>query len=65
MMAAGAFVYVNSTLLTFFIGVNLHFNAFGFHFNEIITEASQNPKRKCSNLQSLFSAIDFHNDVKR
>lgn len=65
MMAAGAFVYVNSTLLTFFIGVNLHFNAFSFHFNEIIAEARQDPKRKSSNLQSLSRAIDFHNDVKR
>lgn len=65
MMAAGAFVYVNSTLLTFFIGVNLHFNAFGFHFNEIIPQASQDPTRKCGNLQSISRAIDFHNDVKR
>lgn len=64
MFAAGGFLYVNSTLLTLFIGVNLHFNAFSFHFNEIINEANKNPQQKDSNIQLLSTAIDFHNKIK-
>lgn len=64
MFAAGGFVYVNSTMLTLFIGVNLHFKAFSCHFNEIINEASKDPQQKNSNIRTLSSAINFHNEMK-
>lgn len=70
MTAAASFLYVNSTLLTFFIGVTLHFRAFGLHFREIIEnkftiQSKQNVEQILLAKQLLCDAINFHIEVKR
>lgn len=70
MAAAGSFVYVNSTLLAFFIGVTLFFQAFSRHFRKIVKRCNSKSQSKCNAdfvlkaKQSLSEAVDFHIEVK-
>lgn len=68
MLAAGVFIYVNSTLLSFFIGINFHFKAFSLYFRQLIEKMSELKPKKRADIkfltkQILSKAINFQNEI--
>lgn len=69
--AAGAFIVVNSLLLSFYIGANIYFYIFATHFETICLDLDVVQRRMSgrddhsNEMKSILChAIDYHNNVK-